>query len=119
MLDIGGTAYVIDLEAMGDVLMLDKDYASKTVSETETKEIMNQDGDVINTKVITREFAKPKEYDSSKYEIIRILFEVLLTYNDEFDDTLGFDRAMAKATLPFKITFNTLLNYGIIKELED
>lgn len=119
MLDIGGTTYIIDLEAMGSVLMLDEDFASKTIIETETKKIMNLEGDVISTEVNTREFAKPKEYDSSKYDIIRILFEVLLTYNDEFDDTLGFDRALSKATLPFKITFNTLLNYGILKEIED
>ena len=119
MLDIGGTTYIIDLEAMGNVLILDKDYASKKITEIETKELMNEEGDVVRTKITTREFEKPKEYDSSKYDIIRILFEVLLTYNDEFDDTLGFDRAMEKATLPFKITFNTLLNYGIIKEIHN
>lgn len=119
MLDIGGTTYIIDLSAMENVLVMDKDHINKKVSETVTKETLCPQGTVINTKITTREYDKPKEYDSSKYEIIRILFEVLLTYNDEFDDTLGFDLALSKATLPFKITFNTLLNYGILKEIED
>lgn len=119
MLDIGGSTFIIDLEAMENVLMLDKKYEGKTISDTEVTERLRPNGDVISIKKITREYDKPKEYDSSKYEIIRILFEVLLTYNDEFDDTLGFDRALEKSTLPFKITFNTLLGYGILKEINN
>lgn len=119
MLDIGGTTYIIDLLAMENILTMDKDFEDKKITETETKILYGEEGEVISKEVITKEYDKPKEYDSSKYEVIRILFEILLTYNDEFDDTLGLDLALSKATLPFKITFNTLVNYGILKEIED
>lgn len=118
MLEIGGVNYVIDLTALENLLVMDKDYEGKKVNETKTKELYNEDGSVLGKEIITKEYAKPKEYDSSKYEIIRILFEILLTYNEEIDDTLGLDLALSKSSLPFKITFNTLLNYGILKEIE-
>jgi hypothetical protein len=46
-----------------------------------------------------------------------MFLEMVLTYHDESDDTLGADRALLSTPLSFKISFNTLLKHGIIKEL--
>ncbi len=116
MIQIGDATYIIDLEAMSNTLMVDKDYSNKKVVETET--IIKTDVNGVETKEVkTIKTDKPKEYDSSKYDVVRVLFEVLLSFNDEIDDTLGLDRALSNAPMPFKITFNTLLNYGILKEI--
>ena len=53
----------------------------------------------------------------TKYETIRTLFEVILTTQDEVDGDLGVERALGKLPLPFKLSFNTLIEYGIIKEI--
>ena len=45
--------------------------------------------------------------------------EILFTYNETIDDTLGQDRAFKDTTIPFKVAFNTLINYGILKEIEE
>ena len=51
---------------------------------------------------------------------MRTMIEVVLdvTDSDEIDDTMGAERGLEKASLSFKIAFNTLYEYGIIKEKE-
>ena len=60
---------------------------------------------------------KNKEINIATYETLRMFLEIVLTYHDESDDTLGADRALLGTPLSFKIAFNTLLKHGIIKEL--
>lgn len=118
MLDIGSSIYVVDLEKLSELLSYDESLQSQTVTEIEVNEVRNEEGELVGTETTTKTYNKGKEIDASRYDLFRMFFEVLLTYNEEFDDTLGFDRAMQNATLPFKITFNTLLNYGVLKEVE-
>ena len=49
-----------------------------------------------------------------KYDIIKVMMEVILTENDSIDETLG--EKNNELTIPFKIAFNTLLNKKIINK---
>ena len=49
-----------------------------------------------------------------KYDIIKVMMEVLLTENDIVDETLG--EKSNELTIPFKLAFNTLLNKKIINK---
>jgi len=118
MLEIGGIFYSVDLNAMDDILSLEKAGENKDVEEKEIKEIFDDEGKLVGKDILTRQYTKGKEIDGPKYDLIRMFFEVLLTYNEEIDDELGIDRALGGTPLPFKIAFNTLLEYGIIKESE-
>lgn len=118
MLDIGGSTFIVDLNKLSELLTDDESLKSQTVTEKEVLEVRNEKNELVSTETTTRTYNKGKEIDASRYDLFRMFFEVLLTYNEEFDDTLGFDRAMQRATLPFKITFNTLLEYGVLKEVE-
>lgn len=121
MLDIGGSVYVINFKAIDKLLNEDKTLGNREVEESETKEVYEYDAEkgeevYIGKEVYTKKYEKGKEIDMTRYEMIRMLFEVLLTFNEEFDDELGFERALGDAPLPFKISFNTLVEYGILKE---
>ena len=116
MLGIGGIDYAIDLEAL-DTLITTKTENGSKVRETEKKVILDEDGKVITTEKFTKVRDKVREIDMARYEIIRVLFEVILSTQDEIDDELGVDRALESLSLPFKLSFNTLLQYGIIKEI--
>ena len=48
-----------------------------------------------------------------QYEFIKMLMEVILSENEEVDETLGEKSAVS---IPFKIAFNTLLNNKIIQK---
>ena len=88
----------------------------KDVNETETKTTYIQGG-VEKTEITERSYYKGREIDISRYETYRTLMEILLTYNEESDDALGPEKALHSTPLPFKIAFNTLVKYGILKEL--
>jgi hypothetical protein len=49
-----------------------------------------------------------------KYDMIKIMIEILLTENDIVDETLG--EKSNELTIPFKLAFNTLLNKKIINK---
>ena len=65
----------------------------------------------------------PVEYSGSsemkiniiKYEMVKLLVEVVLAEDMEPTDTLGLKKTKMNATVPFKLAFNSLLNKKIIK----
>ena len=117
MLEIGGVVYSVDLFAL-DKLITSKTAGGDKVIETETEEYKNPTGGTDSSRVTTKKYDRVREIDMAKYETVRVLFEVVLSMQDEIDDNLGIDRALADTSLPFKLSFNTLLQYGIIKEEE-
>ncbi len=49
-----------------------------------------------------------------KYELIKILIEILMTENEVVDETLGHKNS--ELTIPFKLAFNTLINKKILNK---
>ena len=47
-----------------------------------------------------------------KYEMIKMMMEVLMTEREDIDENLGHKSSV---TIPFKLAFKTLLNEQIIK----
>lgn len=119
MLDIGGVLYMVDLNAMDKMLSLESASDDKMVIEKEITKTLDKEGNVEGIEELTKEYFRGKEINGPKYDMIRMFFEVILTYNEELDDELGIDRALGKTTLPFKLAFNSLLEYGIIREIEE
>ena len=116
LIDIGGTVYTIDLDAYTKLLVTTDD--EKGV-ETESKTEFDSAGQPIGTTVTTREYDKGPDIDGPKYDVIRMCLEILFTFSEELDDDLGIERALAKTPISFKMAFNTLLSYGILKEEEE
>ena len=117
MIDIGGSVFMIDLNAFSSVLAT-KDESEGKSYEIETSTNYDSAGQPIGTTVISREFEKGKEIDGPKYDILRMCLEILFTYNEEVDDAMGLAKALESTSIPFKVAFNTLLDYGILKEVE-
>lgn len=119
MVDIGGTVFIIDLDSYdGTVTIEDDGISSGKTTEVETRTVYDNVGQPIETTVTSREYDKSKEIDAPRYDIVRMCVEILLSFNEELDDDLGIDRALAKTPISFKIAFNTLIEYGILKEID-
>ena len=48
-----------------------------------------------------------------KYEMVKVMTEVLLTEKDDVDETLGQKSALS---IPFKFAFNSLINKNLINK---
>lgn len=49
-----------------------------------------------------------------KFEIVKMLMEVILSENDDIDDKLGLKSSSSNLSIPFKLAFNSLLNKKLI-----
>jgi hypothetical protein len=73
------------------------------------------DLDAIDKYVIIPNPSGITDYNISivKYEMIKIMTEILVTENEEVDEKLG---EKSDLTIPFKLAFNTLLNKKLLNK---
>lgn len=101
--DIMGTKMVIDLEELMESIKLENEFLNK-VEEKEKEEVEDKN--------IPYDYA----INAAKYELIRLFLDVLLSSNEEIDEKMGY-RSLDNLSFPFKLSFNTLVEYKIIKEV--
>jgi len=92
--DIMGTKMVVDLDELMNCITLEK--------ESKTKE----DEEVTDNLAI----------NAAKYEMLRLFLDVILSTNEEIDEKMGY-KSLDNLSFPFKLSFNTLIEYKIIKEV--
>lgn len=49
-----------------------------------------------------------------KYDLIKLLIEILMSENEQIDETLGIKSK--EVTIPFKLAFNSLINKKLINK---
>jgi len=124
LIKIGGDNFILDFKAMNELISETGDIdKSMTGQEIETKYIYESLDDtgiekLTSRHVTVREYDKGKEIDVSKYETLRMIIDIVMAQNEGIDDTLGVERAMKTMPISFKIAFNTLLYYKVLRKIE-
>lgn len=95
MLEFLGESYYVDFEKLDENINI-------PLEEVKVKKNEEEEGN--------------QQISIVKYEIIKMMLEVILTEREELDDNLGIHSAK-NLSIPFKVAFNTLLRHGIIKHL--
>lgn len=90
MIEILGETYYLDLTALDALVEIKKD-----VKEEEGED-------------------EGQQFSLIKYDILKIMIEVVMSEREEVDNNLGIIKT-EELSLPFKLAFNTLLKYNIIK----
>jgi len=90
MKNVLGENYFIDLDAVEDYLDMSLEPSIENSGVTETK------------------------VNLIKFEMVKMLLEVILSEDVEMDDKLGIKSSNSSTSIPFKIAFNTLLNKKLI-----
>jgi hypothetical protein len=118
MIEFGGNFYYIDIDALENIISPALE-PTKLV-ETHTKTYLNEKGEIHSVEVNENSTERVREVNAAKYDLVRTMIEVILdvTDTDDIDDTMGAERGLEKGSFSFKIAFNTLYQYGILKEKE-
>ena len=103
LLEVGGKELYFDIDKLAKEVQYDVD--NKTINKKECEDNELQD-DLTHLKI-----------DVTKYEMYRDLIGTLLIPNDTIIDNKMGMMALNELPIPFKMSFNTLLMKGIIKEL--
>ena len=90
MVKVLGENYFIDLDAIEQYLDMSLEPSPENSGITETK------------------------VNLIKFEMVKMLLEVILSEDVEMDDKLGIKSSNSSTSIPFKIAFNTLLNKKLI-----
>lgn len=93
------------IELLGRTYYIDMDILEKFV---ELKNVTPPDSESEN---------KEQHFSIIKFELIKMMVEVILTEREEIDDNLGSYHSK-NTTIPFRIAFNTLLRHNIIKYID-
>jgi len=118
MIEFGGILYYLDIDALDKAITPKTGKPTDKISLTEHKEVTDVKGKLVGTETVVTTSLRGKEIDGPKYDILRMMVETLIDYDDESDTSLGAERALDKTPLSYKLAFNTLYNYGILKEKE-
>ncbi len=118
MIEFGGIQYYIDIEALDKTITPTDTKPSDVITVTEYKTHINAAGEVTGNEKMETSSLRGKEINGPKYNIIQMMVETLIDYTGETDDSLGAERALNNTPLSYKLAFNTLYQYGIIKEKE-
>jgi hypothetical protein len=95
------------LEFLGENYYLDINELERQVSYENSVLPLAQSGETENT---------DQQISVTRYDTFKSLIEVILTEREELDETLGIHGAK-DLTIPFKLSFNTLLINKILKTL--
>jgi hypothetical protein len=99
LLDIGGKEFYFDMDALSEIIRVDNKDLSPIIKEESSAKI---------DPLI--------QIDVAKFEMYRDFIGTLLNCNEIIDDKMGI-MGLNSLPIPFKLSFNTLLMKGIIKEL--
>jgi hypothetical protein len=119
MIEFGGILYFIDVDALENTIKVKGSDPKELMVDTTTTSHYDSTGLLTHSEVTKISTERGREIDATKYDLLRMCIEVLIDYNDDTDDTLGADRALEKTPLAYKLAFNTLLNYGILKDYDE
>jgi len=118
MIKVHGEFYYIDFKVLDDFLLIEDKNSNNIQTTKETIREYNEDMKLYNTKEIEKEHIKHKEINGVRYDLIsRFIEDLVLSYDDdgETDPMLGSNN-LEKLSNRFKLTFNTLVNYNILKK---
>lgn len=118
MIEFGGVFYYIDLSAFEKAVTPVGVKPTDKITVIEKKTYKDNEGKLVSEEIVEMTNERGKEIDGSKYEVLRLLLETIIDFDDEIDDAMGAEHGLSKTPLSLKLAFNTLYNYGILKEKE-
>lgn len=110
LFNVAGNDYYFDLEELSRFIRIDKsesvhDILREVEKETEPTNDTEDDESVYSQMI-----------DVTKWETTKVMIESVLSENNPVDEAMGYSQLSKQLSIPFKLSFNTLLKYKIIKE---
>jgi len=113
LFNIAGEEYYLDLDRISNYIKLEP-----TIDEIlERREMETFSGETnVDYIIPTQMGGGGQMMDVVKWETVRALIESLLQENGIIDEAMGFGKLEGQLSIPFRISFNTLLKNKLIKK---
>ena len=117
---IANEEYYIDLDKISELIRIEPGL-DEILTTPPPKEEVNEgdDSNPNNNEVIIDDMRYMENQrmmmDVAKWEVVRALLESLLNENGVIDESMGMKKLEQQLSIPFRLSFNTLLINKIIK----
>lgn len=109
LLPIAGNQYYIDLDELSQYIRINKPETVEDILGQAEEEL--EDGESSGENL---EYSQM--IDVTKWETIKVLIESILSEQGPVDEAMGPTKLAEQLSIPFRISFNTLIKNKIIKE---
>jgi hypothetical protein len=111
---IAGNHYYFDLDELSQFIRIEKNESVDDIlGEPKNEKDLEDEEDL---KESTDPPIEGQIIDLTKWETIKVMIESVLSENSPVDEAMGITKLGEQLSIPFRLSFNTLLNYKIIKE---
>ena len=120
MIAIDGRYYFINFEKIDKVLNSGIGTSEeREVEDSVTEIIKNEKGEVISEKITINKTLRHRELNTFRYQVISAMLDELLHGDGEATEDSGLPKPeLDDLSLGMKLSFNTLLEYGIISFID-
>jgi len=115
--NVAGEQFYFDLDKISEFIKLEKPNDDIDDIFKEKSDLM--DSDESNESVddiLPLEEGFNQMIDITKWELTKAMIETVLSENNEVDESMGFKKLESQLSIPFRISFNTLLINKILKK---
>lgn len=103
---IAGGEYYFDLDELSEFIRIEKPGSVEALLGSTKEDETEENPEEIYSQVI----------DLTKWETTKVMIETVLNESNPVDEAMGFSKLEDQLSIPFKLSFNTLLKYKIIKK---
>ena len=114
--NVAGESFYFDLDRISEFIKLEKkddiidDIFKEKPDPVDSDESNTQEDDVLPDE------GYGQMIDITKWELTKAMIETVLSENGEMDESMGFQKLESQLSVPFRISFNTLLINKILKK---
>jgi len=111
LFEIAGNKYYFDLNELSQFIRVEKpDTVEDILGEAKKEMDEESEDDDVN------HIDYSQIIDVTKWETTKVMIESVLNEQGPVDEAMGYGKLSTQLSIPFKLSFNTLLKYQIIKE---
>jgi hypothetical protein len=111
MFAIAGSQYYFDLDELSRYIRVEKTESVEDILNEAKKEMTGDPENAEEDAEILGQIV-----DVTKWETIKVMFECVLSDQGPIDEAMGIASLSNQLSIPFKLSFNTLLKNNIIKQ---
>jgi hypothetical protein len=111
MFEIAGESYYFDLEELSSFIRIEHDETVEDILNEAKKDFLKE-----NEGLDEKNIHNVDIIDFPKWETTKVMMECILSENGPVDEAMGFTKLSNQLSIPFKMSFNTLLKHKIIKK---
>ena len=114
LFDIAGNKYYFDLDELSQFIRVERPESVDDILGQAKKDL--EEGKESEETDDVQLDAYHQIIDVTKWETTKVMIESVLNEQGPMDEAMGYSQLSKQLSIPFKLSFNTLLKYKIIKE---